>query len=86
MSALLTAREVAEQLGLSAETVLRWVRQAKLPAIRLPGGAIRFRADEIDQWLAERATPGRGSANHPDGRRPVASVHSPTPTTPEVEE
>ena len=55
---LVTAREVAEHLGVkSVETVLRWVRQGKLPAIRLPGGAIRFRQEDLDRWLMDRATP-----------------------------
>ena len=54
---LLTARQVAELLGVSTESVLRWTRSGKLPAIRLPGGAIRFRDDELDAWLRERATP-----------------------------
>lgn len=58
---LLTARSVADMLGLSAETVLRWIRRGDLPAIRLPGGAIRIREDELEKWLAERATPARGS-------------------------
>ena len=53
---LLTAREVAELLGVSAETVLRYVRRGELPAIRLPGGAIRFQPDAIDAWLTARAT------------------------------
>ena len=57
---LLTARVVAQQLGLSTETVLSWVRTGKLPAFKLPGGAIRFREDELDQWLEERATAKRG--------------------------
>jgi excisionase family DNA binding protein len=38
---MLTAREVADQLNLSTETVLAWVRRGDLPAFRLPGGAIR---------------------------------------------
>ena len=63
---LLTAREVGEVLGVSTETVLRWVRQGKLPAIRLPGGAIRFREQEVEAWLAERATPSRGALTTPD--------------------
>lgn len=55
---LLTAREVAERLGVSSETVLRYVRKGILPAIRLPGGAIRFREDWLEDWLAARATVG----------------------------
>jgi excisionase family DNA binding protein len=71
---LLTARELADLLGVSAETVLRWTRRGDLPAIRLPGGAIRFRADELDGWLTERATLGRGSVSHPDERRPASTL------------
>jgi excisionase family DNA binding protein len=59
---LLTAREIGDLLGVSTETVLRWVRQGKLPAIRLPGGAIRFREDEVEAWIAERATKVADSA------------------------
>ena len=40
---LLTARIVAHRLGLCTETVLAWVRDGKLPAFKLPGGAIRIR-------------------------------------------
>jgi excisionase family DNA binding protein len=57
---LLTSRVVAEQLGLCTETVLAWVRDGKLPAFRLPGGAIRFSEDELEAWLRERATLRRG--------------------------
>ena len=57
---LLTARAVAELLGVSTETVLRWSRRGELPSIRLPGGAVRFHHGEIEAWLAERATPARG--------------------------
>jgi excisionase family DNA binding protein len=56
MTGLLTAREVAALLGVSTETVLRWTRCGDLPAIRLPGGAIRFREDALDEWLAVHAT------------------------------
>ena len=53
---LLNAREVAECLSLSPETVLSWVRAEKLPAFRLPNGAIRFRHADLESWLRERST------------------------------
>jgi excisionase family DNA binding protein len=82
---LLTARQVADLLGVSAETVLRWARNGKLPAIRLPGGAIRFRADDLDGWLEERATPRRGVlTTTKDAARP--GVSSKVLTTTEDEE
>jgi excisionase family DNA binding protein len=55
---LLTVRVVAEALGVSPETVLRWTRRGLLPAIRLPGGAIRYRPEVLEQWLNEHATAG----------------------------
>lgn len=54
MTALLTARVVADTLGVSAETVLRWTRRGELPALRLPSGAIRYRSAAIEEWLAGR--------------------------------
>lgn len=57
---LLTARAVADMLDVCAETVLRWIRNGELPAIRLPGGAVRIVDAELRMWLRSRATPARG--------------------------
>jgi excisionase family DNA binding protein len=81
---LLTARAVAELLDVSSETVLRWARRGELPAIKLPGGAIRFREDELEAWLSERATTVRGVVTHPAGRRPAGKLA--TVTHPKREE
>ncbi|MBA3260917.1 MAG: helix-turn-helix domain-containing protein [Thermoleophilaceae bacterium] len=56
LTRLLTVREVAGLLDRSPETILRWVRAGKLPAIRLPGGAIRFREEDLDHWISLRVT------------------------------
>jgi excisionase family DNA binding protein len=53
---LLTAREVAAQLNVSTETVLRWTRAGALPAFRLPGGALRYQQDQLTEWLTDKAT------------------------------
>lgn len=60
---LLTARALAEQLDVSAETVLRWARRGELPSIHLPGGAVRFREQEIERWLEQRATAANSLRN-----------------------
>ena len=52
---LLTSREVAELLGVHTETVLRWTRKGSLVAIRLPGGALRYREDTLNAWLEDCA-------------------------------
>jgi excisionase family DNA binding protein len=52
---LLTAREVAEWLGVAPETVLRWTRRGDLPAFKLPGGAVRYQRADVDAWLKRRS-------------------------------
>lgn len=74
MTGLLTARQVADLLGVSAETVLRWTRRGDLPAIRLPGGAIRYREDALDDWLAARAVDCRAATAD---TRPTTSAPAP---------
>ncbi len=73
---LLTARAVADLLGVSPETVLRWTRRGELPALRLPGGAIRYREAELERWLEQRATTTRGGVANPAGRRPAGNLAS----------
>jgi len=52
---LLKCREVAELLGVSTATVLRWNDRGQLPAgYRLATGVLRWREDELDAWLEER--------------------------------
>jgi excisionase family DNA binding protein len=43
-------------LGVSPETVLRWIETRGLPARRLTSRAIRFDQAEIEAWLDARAT------------------------------
>jgi excisionase family DNA binding protein len=81
---LLTTREVAELVGVSSETVLRWTRRGELTAIRLPSGALRFRSEAIDGWLDERATPGREVSSNPTSA--ARSVRYMSSSNPEDEE
>jgi excisionase family DNA binding protein len=51
---LLTAREVAELLGVSASTVLDWFEARRLPGFKLNGHAVRFRESELEAWLDQQ--------------------------------
>ncbi len=62
---LLTARTVADQFGVSTETVLRWARLGDLPSIQLSNRAIRFVKSEIEEWMRSRARATRGKGAHP---------------------
>ena len=84
---LLRAREVAEALDVSAETVLRWTRRGELPAVRLPSGAIRYRPGELDDWLDARAitaATGRGLAVTPSAAAEGDTVAFDSAVTPAV--
>ena len=58
----LTVRETARLLRVDPKTVRRWIAEGVLPApIRL-GGAVRFRRDDLDEWLERAARGGEQGA------------------------
>lgn len=52
---LLKVPEVAERLGLNAETVRRWIRDGKIRALSTgsDAGGYRVRASELERVIAE---------------------------------
>jgi len=65
---LWTTREVAELVGLSAETILRRHRAGELPGIRLGSNVLRFRESAIEAWLEGRErSPVPATSNRPTG-------------------
>jgi len=61
---LLTAAEVAEQLAVSVDTLAGWrsSRRFKLPYVRL-GGAIRYRAADVEKAVARAVCDDEGSGS-----------------------
>ena len=47
---MLTVQELAQLLHVKAATLYAWAAQGKIPSLKLHG-LLRFRQDEIDQWL-----------------------------------
>jgi excisionase family DNA binding protein len=54
---LLTAAEAATVLGYSTATILDWFEARKLPGFKLPSGAVRFRASELEVWVQQYRVP-----------------------------
>jgi len=50
---LLTPSEVAAMFRVNPKTVTRWARAGRISYIKTLGGHRRFRADEIEQLLAD---------------------------------
>ena len=52
---LLTTLEVAEQTGLSPETLAQWRSQQRgIPYVKISRNCVRYRQTDLDSWLAER--------------------------------
>ena len=51
---LLTADEVAERLSLAPARVKRLAKSNQLPHVSLPGGEIRFSAEDLAFWIEKR--------------------------------
>jgi excisionase family DNA binding protein len=87
---LLTAREVASSLGVSTGALLRWTRAGRVPAVKLPSGAVRYIPEQIDAWVEAHAMAGGATEEvspTPDAARraEVSSEASPTPLRPVAE-
>ena len=54
---LLTVQELAQLLHIKAATLYAWAAQGRIPCLKIHG-LVRFRKDEIDQWLESYARPG----------------------------
>ncbi|ACB52510.1 hypothetical protein cce_3162 [Crocosphaera subtropica ATCC 51142] len=50
MKALLTIKEAAQLLGVSAKTLRRWEKAGKIKSLRTQGGHRRFRREELLQY------------------------------------
>ena len=49
---LLTVNEVAERLRVGRRTVYRWTDAGLMPRPLKLGSLVRWRADELDRWIA----------------------------------
>ncbi|MGH7206628.1 MAG: helix-turn-helix domain-containing protein [Nitrospiraceae bacterium] len=49
-SSYLTVKELSESLHIKPATLYAWAAQGKIPCVKIHG-LIRFRRDEIEQWL-----------------------------------
>lgn len=49
----LSVNGIAEHIGISKETVYRWLDRGKIPAHRI-GKLWKFKASEVDKWVTSR--------------------------------
>jgi excisionase family DNA binding protein len=64
MPKLLTPQQVADYLGVQLSTIYQWTHQGFIPHVKL-GRVLRFRQDDIANWLDKRANRGKTSRRIP---------------------
>ncbi len=57
---MLNSAEIAEKLGMSVSTIRKWVHYGFIPHVKL-GRAVRFREEDIEEWIEERTERGRAT-------------------------
>ena len=57
-------REASEYLGVSRETLYKYVFEEKIPAFKL-GNRWKFKKTLLDRWMETQSTP----SNHPASRK-----------------
>ena len=62
-------RQLANYLNVKPATLYAWAAQGKIPSLKLHG-LLRFRQDEIDQWLETCRVVSRPPVPLPKKRRP----------------
>lgn len=78
----LTCAQVAEELGCSTRTILRWVERGDLQAVRLPGGRLRVSETALAAHVASWATTSTtGAYTGPSDASGPAQCHLPGPGT-----
>jgi excisionase family DNA binding protein len=58
MSILLTEKQVAEQLQVSLGSIRRWRLENRGPRFVKVGALVRYRQNELDNWLAAQPVGG----------------------------
>ncbi len=68
-------RQLANYLNVKPATLYAWAAQGKIPSHKL-NGLLRFREDEIDQWLESCRVESRSPDSMPrkPQQRPVSNV------------
>ncbi len=58
---LLTIEQVADRLQLHPDTIRRYIRERKLPGVRISATVVRVKKSDLDKFIEERSTDKPGS-------------------------
>ena len=61
---VMNIREASSYLGVSPDTLYKYVAEEKIPAFKL-GNRWKFKKTKLDQWMEEKSTMGEGRKKRP---------------------
>ena len=77
MSTLMRETEVAKRLNVSLASIRRWRLERRGPAFVKVGALVRYRPEELDDWLSELPTGGSTKTAHNGQQTPCARTRKP---------
>ena len=67
---LIDIQELSELTGIAVGTLYHWVRsEARIPCVRLSARCLRFRREEIIEWINQLSNEQRGITSREKTRR-----------------
>jgi excisionase family DNA binding protein len=72
---VMNIRQASQYLGVSADTLYKYVYEEKIPAFKL-GNRWKFKKTILDQWMERKSTLGEGRGKKkPKAARAMAAGH-----------
>lgn len=62
---LVDAKALAQHFGVKVATVHTWVRQGRIPCIRVSQGTVRFRLPDVEQALTRNVAAASAGGERP---------------------
>jgi excisionase family DNA binding protein len=54
MTELISVQQLAEKINFAPMTIYRWVKDRRIPFVKMPGNDIRFDKAKIESWIENR--------------------------------
>ena len=51
---LISVQELSKMLNFAPTTIYRWVKDRRIPFVKMPGNDIRFDKAKIEKWIENR--------------------------------
>jgi len=64
----LSVNEIADHIGVSRDTIYRWIDEKKIPAHKI-GRLWKFKTEEVDAWVREGKGADDPAPSSPQGKK-----------------